>query len=526
MDILRFPLIRDNVAMPSSEKRPIVWTIAGSDSGGGAGIQIDLKTMSSLNVHGASAISCITAQNTQGVQNVYPVPLDQFIAQLQSLANDLPPDAVKVGLLPSVEHVKATAEILKGVDCPIVVDPVMVATSGDVLTADTGIPMVEAYRDYLFPIASIFTPNWHEAETLTYTHCDSLAKVSQMSEVLHKDGVVTAFIKGGHAPEQPDFVIDTISIKNGETFWMKTKRLDSPCTHGTGCMLSSAIASFLAHGMGMEDACVLANAFVHQSISNGDTTIGKGKNKPLMPSGGIPTSLDMFPTVHTEHHTLFASYSLPKLTHDLGLYAVMPDAAHVEKAFKAGVRTVQLRVKDLSPQETELEIKQSCEIAARFSDSQLFINDYAELAIKHGAQGVHMGQSDVTHDRLKQLERKGLRVGISTHSPWEVARAKGIQPSYFATGPVYSTTTKVMAFDPQGTSWCGYWVEAFKPAPTCVIGGIFLDNVESALAMNPNGVAVVRDLVQSPDWATHVAKWEALWHGSTNSAKALVTASV
>ena len=222
---------------------PRVLIIAGSDSGGGAGIQADIKTVTMLGGHAMTAITAITAQNTLGVQAVHPIPVDMVVAQMTSVLDDLGVDAVKIGMIGSAATVHAVADVLEALDVPIVFDPVMIATSGSVLAdADT----IAAF-ERLMGIASVVTPNIPE-----------LAALGGEAAVLAHGCHVVA--KGGHGDGAS--VTDRLLSPGGEIRRLIGKRFDTDDTHGTGCTLASALAAGLASGLGIEDAFVQAVRFV------------------------------------------------------------------------------------------------------------------------------------------------------------------------------------------------------------------------------------------------------------------------
>jgi len=245
---------------------PIALTIAGSDSGGGAGIQADLKTFSALGVYGASVITALTAQNTQGVTGIHDVPADFITAQMDAVFSDLDVQAVKIGMVARREAIDA---IVAGLDrwSPkhVVFDPVMVATSGDRLLSSDA---VDALRTKLFPRAHLITPNLPEAAALLN---EGIARNEQ--EIERQGGRLLALgcpavlIKGGHGhgPESTDYLIDANSVIR-----LAAPRIATSNTHGTGCSLSSAIAAGLAKGLGLERAVCDAKAYISAAIAAAD----------------------------------------------------------------------------------------------------------------------------------------------------------------------------------------------------------------------------------------------------------------
>ena len=255
------------------KKIPIALTIAGSDSGGGAGIQADLKSFSANRVYGASVITALTAQNTLGVTGVHDVPADFISAQIDSVFSDLEIDAVKIGMLSQVPAIEAVASgLAKHKAKNIVFDPVMVTTSGDPLLAEDA---VGAIKSILMPMADLLTPNLHESAKLTEqplaTTNDEMIKQANM---LLDEGAKAILIKGGHSEDEA--CADLLKTPDDEV-WISAKRIDTQNTHGTGCSLSSAIAAKLAHGITMQAALEQSKEWLTGAIASSDQlTVGSG----------------------------------------------------------------------------------------------------------------------------------------------------------------------------------------------------------------------------------------------------------
>ncbi|EAV45396.1 Phosphomethylpyrimidine kinase [Roseibium aggregatum IAM 12614] len=252
----------------------IAVTIAGSDSGGGAGIQADLKTFSANGVYGASVIAALTAQNTLGVSAIHDVPPDFIRAQMTAVFSDLAVKATKIGMLSRFDTIEAVAEGLQTLETgALVLDPVMVAASGDPLLADSA---VDTLISLLLPLADIVTPNLHEAARMLQG--DVAADETQMHEQAERLlglGANAVLLKGGHgAGEQSaDLLLD----REGNTIWLRSDRVKTDNTHGTGCTLSSAIAAGLAKGQDMEAAVRSAKSYIQAAIAAADTLhIGSG----------------------------------------------------------------------------------------------------------------------------------------------------------------------------------------------------------------------------------------------------------
>jgi hydroxymethylpyrimidine/phosphomethylpyrimidine kinase len=256
---------------------PIALTIAGSDSSGGAGIQADLKTFTALGIYGASVITAITAQNTQGVQGVLTLPPDIIAAQIASIASDLDVAAIKTGMLADRATVETVADGLARFEgVPLVIDPVMVATSGDVLLAPDAI---DAVRARLFPLATVITPNLREAaRLLDRPMASSLDEMEGQGRALLALGAKAVLIKGGHGegPEATDILVfDAGSLR------FSAPRIATRNTHGTGCTLAAALAARLAEGGSLPSAVEAAKDFVWHAIEAGRTRpVGKG-NGPV-----------------------------------------------------------------------------------------------------------------------------------------------------------------------------------------------------------------------------------------------------
>ena len=254
---------------------PIAVTIAGSDSSGGAGIQADLKTFAALRVYGASVVTALTAQNTRGVQAIHDVPADFVAAQIDSVFSDLAVTAVKIGMLSQVATIEAVAAGLArhAGGILIVLDPVMVATSGDRLISEAA---VDALRRHLLPLAALVTPNLPEIATLI----DEPPAVSENDAVaqgrrLLARGARAVLVKGGHAAGRES--VDHLMEADGRLRRFAAPRIETRNTHGTGCTLSSAVAAGLAHGLPLVEAVAQAKRYVSAAIARADSVpVGHG----------------------------------------------------------------------------------------------------------------------------------------------------------------------------------------------------------------------------------------------------------
>lgn len=241
-------------------------TIAGSDSGGGAGIQADLKTFSAMGVYGASVVTAVTAQNTQTVTAIHPIPDDVVAAQIKAVLDDIRIDAIKIGMLGTPSLIAAIADALADYDGPVVLDPVMVAKSGDTLLADSAI---DALKSLLFRRATLLTPNLPEAVKLV-----GGGSTQSQANALLDLGVGAVLMKGGHADGET--CTDQLVLPTG-TQEFSAQRVNTRNTHGTGCSYSSAITAGLAQGMALSDAVPRAHTWLHQAILHADELhVGQG----------------------------------------------------------------------------------------------------------------------------------------------------------------------------------------------------------------------------------------------------------
>ncbi|MFD9815284.1 bifunctional hydroxymethylpyrimidine kinase/phosphomethylpyrimidine kinase [Streptomyces sp. NPDC059080] len=243
---------------------PRVLTVAGSDSGGGAGIQADLKTMLALGTHGMSVLTAVTAQNSQGVQGAWELPAEAVRAQFRSVVDDIGVQAVKTGMLASPELVETVAALLAELAVPVVVDPVGISKHGDALLATTAL---DAVRTKLLPTATVATPNLDEVALLTGVRTTDETGMRRAADAVLAFGPRWALIKGGHLPGTADAV--DLLTDGTEEHWLRAPRHDNRHTHGTGCTLASAVAARLAHGDTVPQAVTAAKEYVTGALAAG-----------------------------------------------------------------------------------------------------------------------------------------------------------------------------------------------------------------------------------------------------------------
>jgi hydroxymethylpyrimidine/phosphomethylpyrimidine kinase len=269
---------------------PRVLSIAGSDSGGGAGVQADLKTFAALGCFGMTAITALTAQNTLGVRSIHGVPSSILADQIDAVVEDIGVDAVKIGMLHSAETVRTVAAALRRHGLrQVVLDPVMIATSGAVLIDE---PAIDVLVRELFPLASVVTPNLDEAALLVKQPLRSEADMEAAARRLLELGANAVLVKGGHLAG--DTVSDLLLARDAEPLWMRGRRIASPNTHGTGCTLSSAIASHLALGADLRQAVQQAREFVRGALAAG-ARVRTGSGSGPLNHGFAPQAMQLRP---------------------------------------------------------------------------------------------------------------------------------------------------------------------------------------------------------------------------------------
>lgn len=252
-----------------------VLTIAGSDSGGGAGIQADLKTFSALGCFGTSAITAITVQNTKGVTGIHSVPPSIVRDQIIAVMDDIQPLAIKIGMIHTAELALAVATVLKNYAVPVVLDPVMVATSGDKLIQDDTIDII---KKELFPLSHLITPNIDEAQILSGIAIHTLQDMRAAAQII-RSGTHAVLLKGGHLKGAT--IYDLYLNSKGEETVFESDYINTTNTHGTGCTLSSAIAAYIAQGYSWTEAITLARKYVHEAIAHGKSVKTGEGNGPL-----------------------------------------------------------------------------------------------------------------------------------------------------------------------------------------------------------------------------------------------------
>lgn len=503
---------------------PVVWSIAGSDSGSGAGIQADLRAFQKFGVHGCTAISALTAQNSVGVSCIEAVSPDMLDAQLSALAADMPPLAIKTGMLASAKNVAVTVKWVDKLraqypqqNIALVVDPIFRASTGASLS---NAQVREAILRDLLPRATLIKPNLKEAlwlvtgEENVSQESFSYTDISELAKALRCLGARAVVITGGDlCGDKMHLASDWLDCPQA-CGWLTLPQVKLPFTHGTGCTFTASAAAALALGFCEADAVVLAKMATTSAIHSG-YAVGSGAGPAIIPPD-FALRAEYLPWLQpypTQPNRTF----LP-LTHKwIGLYPVMPNAQWVTQVIQAGAKTVQLRAKEqggkpISKDELSQQI-QACVQVAQAADVQFFVNDYWELAIEHGAYGVHLGQEDLDQADLQAICQAGLRLGVSTQSLWELCRAHAISPSCIACGPIYATQTKEMSWLPQGEDNLAYWCKVTS-LPVVAIGGINAQRSEGIVRSGAQGLAVVSAITQATNPHKAIAELQMVIHSA------------
>ncbi|QPF75688.1 phosphomethylpyrimidine kinase [Roseateles sp. DAIF2] len=512
---------------------PVVWSIAGTDSGGGAGLAADIRAAAALGVHLCPVPAAITAQNSRGVAAVYPLPPEQLRAQLQALAEDLPPRVIKTGLLASVAAVELLAEALDRLRArhgriDLVVDPVLGASAGGAAFATT--ELIEAYRRLLLPRCTLLTPNRREAERLLLRAGESAPALAAGLKAL---GAQAVCITGGDDREGPgtqDLALDWIDAPldpaapalGAASGWLALPRLPSAHHHGSGCSFASAAAGALARGFALPDALVLAKMAAWCAVRDGHaagqgagpvratpTFVAEPAAMPLLSFGDEP--LDAATLARWLGMLRGEAGAAP---HAAGLYAITEKPEQVAALAASGLFAhLQLRIKGSDATALRAAIAQAR--AGSQGRAQLWINDHWALALEAGAEALHLGQEDwAALDGSARAELLGrsaagrLRLGLSSHSLWELARARSLAPAYIACGPLWPTSTKAMPWLPQGLAQLAWWAH-MAGRPVVGIGGLLRPNQIGAVARaGAANACLVRAADAGPEsWRACATAW-------------------
>jgi hydroxymethylpyrimidine kinase/phosphomethylpyrimidine kinase/thiamine-phosphate diphosphorylase len=491
-----------------------VLTIAGSDSGGGAGVQASLRTFAALGAFGASVVTAITAQNSTGVSGVWPVSPAQLAAQLEAVGADFALHAVQIGMLGSAAAVDAVADFLVRFRPPhVVLDPVLASTGGTLLLDDAGQARLIGR---LLPLVDLVTPNLPEASALSGLIIEDDVGMAAAGRWFLEQGARAVLVKGGHSQIDPRDLL----LQAGEPpLWIEGKRVQvfrrsgvqvfrrsavrvsevegGSGVHGTGCVLAAAIAARLAQGRDLAAAVGDAKRFVEAAI-RGAATPGRGR-----PSAEPMAGAALFAPAGSERHTA-------RLAGLQGLYVVTDstlrpdrDAAAVAAAASAGgACAVQLRERRLA---TPALLTLARELAARAAAANVLflVNDRVDIALAAGADGAHVGPDDLPPADARRLLGPDRLLGVSVGTV-EEAHAAAPHASYFGVGPIFGSRTKSDAGPAVTPARIAEIRAAVPEIPVVAIGGIDAGNIATVAAAGAAAAAVVSAVVTAPDMTAAV----------------------
>jgi hydroxymethylpyrimidine kinase/phosphomethylpyrimidine kinase/thiamine-phosphate diphosphorylase len=530
-----------------THSKPIIWTIAGADCSGGAGIAADIKTGHALGVEVCHLITANTVQNSQQLVSINPVDVTILQQQVDALIDDKPPAVIKIGLLVNIAQIQWLSQFLqqlksKDNTVTVVYDPVGQASVGGSFSHFEHNDLTE-----LLTLVDVITPNLHEAQKLA----DSTSfDLPELAKAIQNKGCNTVIIKGGHSEDEAgsesateDNIAGESNVKSCTDYclhqYLDQKRdlksdqnivyqLSSPSintrySHGGGCSFATALSAFLAHSYLLRDALALTKAFINQGLKSQQ---GKTNTYGAFEQLTWPDKADNFPIVtsdlNQEYHSLpaFNDLALPRGgIEKLGLYPVIDSLYWLKRLLPLNLNIIQLRLKNSglktdglknsSMQDIEQLIAEAVTLC-KGSKTRLFINDYWQLAIKYNAYGVHIGQEDLQDADLHAIQRAGLRLGISTHGCYEFLLAQQLKPSYLAIGAIFPTKTKNMTGQIQGVKNLQQILTLATDIPVVAIGGINQQNAAQVCQTGCDSIAVVTAITEAenPELATLQLKSE------------------
>ncbi len=466
-------------------KKPIVWTIAARDPTGLSGIEVDLLTLRNFNLDVDSIVTAVILQHDCSIggfcwAKAQPTIFEYVAVQWDVLQRKLKPDAIKIGML-GVPAIEKMIPFLKNYDGFVVLDPILPSSSDPKRHVENLVK--------LLPFVDVVTPNRLEAETIVNCSLTSYDMMRDAAHALIALGAKSVFLKGGDVNDRR-FSQDYWTNGN-VSFWLANHRAPRKIYHGVGCVLSSAIAACLALGYSIKDAVVIAKMVVNRSIR---CALVIDSFSAKLFHDGWPENQEDIPFLSPQP---LVQERVPFSPCKVGFYPVIDSSHWLEKLLPQGVKCIQLRIKNKPTRILEDEINYCIRLAKQYG-AILFVNDYWQIAIRLGADGVHLGQEDLLAADIDQIYQAGLHLGISTHCYYEVARAHTLHPSYIAFGPIYATTSKDMPFQPQGITQLQRWRRTLS-YPLVAIGGISLNRLSEVLATGVNGIALISAVTKAAD---------------------------
>ena len=494
---------------------PIVWAIGGVDPTGLAGISADNRAVAVSGAYCVNIVTCVTAQNSNAFYSLNDTKIALLDQQWQALLEQCPPQVIKIGLLANSAQVKWLAEKLASLrqvspTLWVIYDPVIRATSD---AAPISRSMLKAITTELIPQVDLLTPNLHEAIRLGGESPESFEKLSDYCQRLADEFSCQVYLKGGHLNDVftnesgvTDFYARTLASQRSEymaepakSFVLTPIKTQQAHRRGSGCILASLIAGYVANDYGFCDAIVLSCGVMSKTYQTagalGNSTGGAIRLTADINIDDLP-EITVFDAMVFNELGYFDSAFAP-CPLDLGLYPVVDTIEWLTRLLKQGIKTIQLRVKGLTSSEVEPLIIDAIRLGDAYN-ARVFINDYWRLAIKHQAYGVHLGQEDMAIADLNAINIAGVRLGLSTHGVFEALWAKQFMPSYIALGHIFATQTKDMPSKPQGVAKLSTQVRLFEGiVPVTAIGGISIQRVQSVVDTNIASVALVTAITKA-----------------------------
>jgi hydroxymethylpyrimidine kinase/phosphomethylpyrimidine kinase/thiamine-phosphate diphosphorylase len=521
----------------SQTAKPIIWSIAASNTLGDDGIHADSLTIQDLGGHACQVITAVTKQNAEITADIAPKSSKLMINQLNYFLNGLMPSAIKIGMLINAEQFQLINQWLETVlaehqqkhklNIPIIWDPAMASASETSLTFVKDKPTVHDYL-CLAKQVTLITLNEYQLKQLA-NMCKSEDVSSQSAIDYVTDALPTSIlvIKGDSDDEYTtDWLVaksiaHTSAYHKHQRIGFRCNKVNTSHNYGSGCTLSSAIATTMALGHPLLDAIAIAKAYGQQGLLN---IHGLDKNSGILARKGWPNDLLHFPQILLPKYpcvSMMPSLKFAAIPEPLQVYTVTQSLNVLEQVLKAGARTVQLRIKfDVVSQDQDQHNKiENIIIRAiafgRQYGAQVFINDHWQLALKHSAFGVHLGQEDLLQADLPQIAEAGLALGLSSHGYFEMLLVQQLSPSYLAIGHIFPKPTKQMPSLPQGLLKLSRYCQLLSgKIPLVAIGGVTMHNLSQLKSTLVNDVAVVRgiELAENPgqSWLAFQQKWQAL----------------
>lgn len=464
----------------------VLLSITATDSQCISGVSADSRVAQALAVTHQQVVTAVTAQGSNKSAASFAVPAKFVAEQIKRSC----PHAIRLGVVASKAQAKLLRIELENMAATKIWDPVLAASAGGELTSvghDDAIALAQQ--------CDLLTPNIDEAQWLAQMPISGEDDMVTAAKKIVGWGVRGVLIKAGHLAGK---VNKDLLWLDGEHFWLEQPKL-AQSARATGCTLSAYIAAFCALGEPLKDATVLANAALFAGLQQ---SVDAAVPVPVV---GWPKQLASFATIYRAEKPATEFVSIPQA---LGLYPVVDSVEWVSKLAQVGVKTIQLRIKDVSEDEAELAVVKCVEIQEHYG-LRLFINDYWQLAIKHKAYGVHLGQEDIQNAALEKITSAGVRLGISTHGELEWGIARAYKPSYLAIGAIYPTDTKEVVV--VGDERLARWVALLKAEERLTaIGGINQSNMKNVLASGIDSVAVVSAITKSSHWEQATAQLQAM----------------